>query len=365
MECRSSNIAVHAVCIHNYIDIVEDALSGIIAAGVPGGSAGMDLRQLRCFVAVAEEMHFGRAAERLHVAQPALSRMLRALEDEIGATLLFRTTRAVTPTPAGLGFLADAKAILARTEDAALAARRTAAEGAGTLRIGAIDSASASLLPAAMTELRRRAPAVDMRLSETMTGPQLQMLRSGRLDLALIRPPLTATEFPFERLWRERMIALLPADHPLAGEAAISVAALAGERLVVPAKRARPYAYDLAMAWFEAAAAMPRAIQETTEKPAMLAMVAAGHGVALVPEWVATLRHAGVAAVALSGPEPDPLPEGAWVGASWRPDHRHPLRDALLAILREAGAAADGSPPERGSLRESGAIKARLPEETT
>lgn len=298
----------------------------------------MDLRQLRGFVAVAEEMHFGRAAERLHIAQPALSRMLKSLEDEIGVRLLVRTTRAVTPTPAGLGFLADAKAILTRTQAAAMAARRTSQEGGATLRIGAIDSASASLLPFAMAALRRDLPGIDMRLTETMTAPQLQMLRAGRLDVALIRPPLTDNEFRFEPLWRERLTALLPAGHRLARAATVSPADLVEDRLVIPAKRARPYAYDLVMAWFEQASALPRAIQETTEKPAILAMVAAGHGVALVPEWVASLRHSGVVVVPLAGDGPDPAPEGAWLGASWRPEQKHQPRDRLLDELRRLAA---------------------------
>jgi DNA-binding transcriptional LysR family regulator len=303
----------------------------------------MDLKQLRGFIAVADAMHFGRAAESLHMAPTALSRLVKTLEDEIGVRLLNRTTRAVTLTRAGLGFLEDAKGILARTDEAARNARETADSGGMTLRIGAIDTASASFLPAAMKALRGAHPNVDVRLTETMTAPQLQMLRTGRLDLALIRPPPTAGEFPFEFLREEKLIALLPAAHPLASRPLLTIPDLAEAPLIIPAKRARPYAYDLVMAYFASAGLVPNILQDTTEKPAMLAMVAAGIGVALVPDWVAALPHAGVAFRPLSGVSLDPMPPGAIVGMAWRPHQRHALRDAMLEELRTAARRFDPS----------------------
>jgi DNA-binding transcriptional LysR family regulator len=303
----------------------------------------MDFRQLRSFVAVAEEMHFGRAAERLHVAPTALSRLVKALEDEIGVRLLTRTTRAVTLTRAGLGFLEDAKAILARTEDAARNAREVADGGGLTLRVGAIDAASASFLPEAINGLRAALPDVDLRLTETVTAQQLQMLRTGRLDLALIRPPMTASEFPFEVLRKERLVALLPEAHPLAMRDGLSIADLAGEPIIIPAKRARPYAYDLVMAYFASAGLVPRILQETTEKPAMLAMVAAGIGVALAPDWTETLSRAGVRFRPIRDVALDPEPAGAIIGMAWRGQQRHAARDVLIDALRRAAAAFDPS----------------------
>ncbi len=141
------------------------------------------------------------------------------------------------------------------------------ADGGGlTLRVGAIDAASASFLPDAIIALRGVLPNVDLRLTETMTAQQLQMLRTGRLDLALIRPPMTASEFPFEVLRQERLVALLPEAHPLAALESLSITDLAGEPIIIPAKRARPYAYDLVMAYFASAGLVPRILQETTEK---------------------------------------------------------------------------------------------------
>jgi DNA-binding transcriptional LysR family regulator len=296
----------------------------------------MDLRQLKCFIAVAEEMHFGRAAERLHIAPTALSRSVRALEEEIGTPLLQRTTRAVILTKAGLSFLEDAKAILVRTVNAARNARDMATDNRMTLRIGAIDSASASLLPHAIKKLRKTVPNADIRLIETMTAPQIQMLRTGRLDIALIRPPVTETEFPFEILRIEKLVALIPINHALAKKPHLVMKDLVKEPLIIPSKRARPYAYDLVMAYFAAAKTVPHIIQETTEKPAILAMVAAEIGIALVPEWVASMSRAGVCYKTLAHLELATALPGSIVGMSWRSEQQHALRDQFMNELRQA-----------------------------
>jgi DNA-binding transcriptional LysR family regulator len=242
----------------------------------------------------------------------------------------------VTLTRAGLGFLDDAKAILARTEAAARNAREIADNGGMTLRIGAIDAASSSFLPQALNALRAAHPTVDVRLTETMTAPQLQMLRTGRLDIALIRPPVSVGEFPFETLREERLVALLPEKHRLARRRSLAIGDLADEPIIIPAKRARPYAYDLVMAYFAAAGLVPDILQETTEKPAMLAMVAAGIGVALAPDWVRSLSRSGVCFREIADISLSPTPAGAVVGMSWRPQQRHSVRDDFLAILRAA-----------------------------
>lgn len=290
------------------------------------------------------------------MAPTALSRLVRGLEEEIGVRLLNRTTRAVTLTRAGLGFLEDARAILDRTEAAARNAREAADGGGMTLRVGAIDAASASFLPAAVNMLRAVHPKVDLRLSETMTAPQLQMLRTGRLDLALIRPPTTASEFPFEVLREERLVALLPASHPLAARRVLSVRDLSDEAMIIPAKRARPYAYDLVMAYFASAGLVPRILQETTEKPAMLAMVASGMASALVPDWVETFARPGVVFRPLAGVDLRPPPPGAVVGMAWRGQQRHAIRDAFLAMLREAARLFDPSSGVESSIRRIAAV---------
>lgn len=295
----------------------------------------MDLRQLRCFVAVAEEMHFGRAAERLHMAPPALSRVVRSLEDEIGATLLERTTRAVSLTRAGLGFLEDAQSILGRIDAAAQAAREQATKFKTTLRIGAIDSAASGVLPAAIARLRADNPDADIRIVEAMTLPQIQMLRSGRLDLALVRQ-FDDGEFQFEPLRQEQLVVVMPDGHMFARKRQVSVADLRDQPFIIPARRVRPYAYDLVMSYFAAAGCVPEIVIETTEKPAILAMVASGIGLALVPDWVTTLQFKGVCYRHLSDRPPDPLPQGAMLGMAWRPLQKHRLRDRIMIELRRA-----------------------------
>jgi DNA-binding transcriptional LysR family regulator len=315
---------------------------------------------MRSYVTVAEEMHFGRAAERLHMAPTALSRLVRTLEESIGVKLLNRTTRAVTLTRAGLTFLEDAKAILARTDEAARNAREAADGGGMTLRIGAVDAASASFLPLALNALRTRHPTVDIRLTEVMTGPQLQMLRTGRLDIALTRPPTQAGEFPYEVLREEKLFALLPTNHRLARRHAVLMADLADSPVIIPAKRARPYAYDLVMAYFASAGLVPRILQDTTEKPAILAMVASGMGVALVPDWVAGLSCPGVCYRPIAGVSLRPPPPGALISMVWRPQQKHSMRDEFMGVLRDAALSYDPSPFLDSSItRIAGVSKSR------
>jgi DNA-binding transcriptional LysR family regulator len=294
----------------------------------------MDLRQLKCFVAAAEELHFGRAAERLHMAPPALSRAVRMLEQELGAELFVRTTRAVTLTRPGLVFLEDAKAILARTGAAARAVREAAIGAEQRLRIGAIDSATGSFLGEGLAAFREQHPGTEVKLVEAMTAPQLQMLRTGRLDLCLVRPPLGETEFAFEPIMVERLVALIPARHPLAAAPSIRVDDLVNEPFVIPTKRARPYAYDLVMAHFETVGAVPRVVQEATDKPALLSCVAAGIGIALAPEWVSRFKVDGVTFKTLADVNLPSCPAGAVLGAAWRPHQKHPWRDAFLDLIR-------------------------------
>lgn len=295
----------------------------------------MDLRQLKCFIAVADELHFGRAAERVGLAPPALSRQIRTLEAHLGAPLLTRTTRHVALTRAGLLLLEEAKAILARADRAAQHVREAALSSSKVLRVGAIDSASASFLPEVMVEVRARHPDIDVRFVEAMTGPQLQMLETGRLDLCLIRPPRRATDCAFELLRVEMPVILLPEKHPLAARESLVMEDLVGEPFILPSKRLCPYDYDFVMAYFESVGAVPNMVQETTEKPAVMAAVAAGIGLAFAPDWIARFGCAGVVTRRLRGLLLDPPPPGALVGVAWRPHQRLAARDAFLTVLRE------------------------------
>ncbi|MDP3604018.1 MAG: LysR substrate-binding domain-containing protein [Bosea sp. (in: a-proteobacteria)] len=296
----------------------------------------MDIRHLRCFIAVAEELHFGRAAERLGLAPPALSRQISTLEEELGCVLLTRTTRQVALTRAGLIMLEEAKSILARMDHASRAVREASLASGKMLRIGAIDAASASFVPEALVAFRERYPGVQIKFVEAMTAPLVQMLEAGKLDLALTRPPRKPTDCAFEVLRVERPIVVLNEAHPLAARDHLTMQDLVGEPFVVPSKRIRPFAYDLVMSYFESVGAVPNVTIEATEKPAMMSAVAAGLGMALAPDWVSRLSFPGVTMRRLRGALLDPPPPGALVGIAWRPQQRLDARDDFLAILRES-----------------------------
>jgi DNA-binding transcriptional LysR family regulator len=296
----------------------------------------MDLRQLRCFIAVAEELHFGRAAERLGLAPPALSRQISTLEDELGVALLTRTTRQVALTRAGLIMLEEAKGILAGMERASRAVREASLASGKVLRVGAIDAASASFVPEALVTFRARHPGVEIKFVEAMTTPLIQMLEAGRLDIALTRPPRKPTDCAFEVLRVERPIVVLNESHPLATREHLTMHDLIGQPFVVPSKRIRPFAYDLVMTYFESVGSVPNVTIEATEKPAMMSAVAAGLGMALAPDWVSRLSFPRVTMRKLRGALLDPPPDGALVGVAWRPHQKLAARDDFLAILRES-----------------------------
>ena len=295
----------------------------------------MDIRQLRCFIAVADELHFGRAAELLALAPPALSRQIRTLESELGVALLIRTTRQVSLTRAGLVLLEEARAIIARTERAQVAVREASLTSGRVLRIGAIDAASSSFLPEALVTFRNRYPGIEVKFVEAMTASLMQMLEAGKLDLALTRPPKRLSDCTFEVLRVERPLVILNDRHPLAQREVLTMADLVGQPFIIPSRRIRPYAYDLAMAYFECVDAVPNVTIEATEKPAMMSAVAAGLGLSIAPDWVARLSDPGVTMRRLKGMLLDPPPPGALVGVAWRSHQKLESRDAFLGILRE------------------------------
>src|ERR1700749_4678303 len=176
----------------------------------------MELRHLRYFVVVAEELHFRRAAERLHMSQPPLSQQIRALEEEVGATLLLRTQRKVELTGAGAAFLQRAREILGAVEDAALEARRVQRGEVGRLAIGFVGSAMYSVVPERLRAFRDRHPDVGLRLHELGTTEQLRRLDDGRLDIGFIRAPGSRPGLSTETVLREPVVAAPPDGHPLA-----------------------------------------------------------------------------------------------------------------------------------------------------
>ncbi|GAA2626313.1 LysR substrate-binding domain-containing protein [Paractinoplanes durhamensis] len=262
----------------------------------------MELRHLRAFVTLAEEQHFGRAAARLHIAQPGLSQQIKQLEREFGVELFSRTTRRVELTEAGHRFAAHARAMLG-SADRATADMALIAQGqAGRVSVGFIGSATYDLLPQTAREVRDTLPGVRLELHGELLSPALlDGLLDGTYDLVVLRPDNIHNPGARVRVLRsERLIAVLPDLHPLAGEWRIDLAALAGEPFVMHFSGHRSSMHEHVLAACAAAGFQPPEIVEVGETATLVVFVAAGLGVALVPEPVRSLALDGVAYVALS-----------------------------------------------------------------
>jgi len=264
----------------------------------------MDLRHLRYFVAVAEERHFGRAAARLHMAQPPLSQAVRQLEAELGVELLHRTTRRVDLTEAGAAYLQRARDVLAAVEEAGHEARQVAAGQVGRLSVGCVGSATYSLLPTLARGLSAELPGIDFAFRGEMLVPdQLRQLRSGEVDLALLRPPVADPAIAVRVLRRERLVVALPSEHRLAARRRLRVADLRDEPLIVHSGRRESVMHSTVLRLCRAAGFEPRVRHEVDETSTLVTLVAGGLGAAVVPEPVSALRLDRVSYVGLGGPD--------------------------------------------------------------
>lgn len=262
----------------------------------------MELRHLRYFQAVAEERHFGRAAERLHMAQPPLSQQIKQLEAELGVTLLDRNTRKVELTPAGAAYLERVRVILAEVDEAAARAQRVAAGLEGRLVVGCVGSATYSLLPTFARAVREALPGIDLAFRGEMLVPdQVAALGAGRIDLALLRPPVDDPALQVSLLRRDRLIVALPEGHRLASRARLRVRDLRDEDLIVHASRGRSVMHGAVEELCRGAGFVPRVRHEVAETSTLVTLVAAGLGAAVVPEPVSSLGIPGVTYRPLSG----------------------------------------------------------------
>ncbi|MBR0810797.1 LysR family transcriptional regulator [Bradyrhizobium diazoefficiens] len=294
----------------------------------------MELHQLRCFLAAAEQLHFGRAAQQLQMLPSALGRQIRLLEEDLGARLFARTTRAVALTEDGTTLLRDARAILARVEATENNLRnRSRAGAARRLRIGAIDSAAAGLLPPLLRDFRVRHPEIAVQLLEDKTVRLLPKILSGALDVAFVRPPATADKrLEFRDLLQETAVVAFPQRHALAKRTSITLAEIADEAMLVPDRRSRPHSHDLTMKLFEQAGLTPRMVQVADEKQTIINLVATRLGVAIVPRWTARMAVTGVRFVPLRPKQSGPVGRLP-LAAAWLRGSRDPARDAMLAVL--------------------------------
>jgi DNA-binding transcriptional LysR family regulator len=261
----------------------------------------MELRHLRSFLAVAEELHFSRAARRLHMAQSPLSQQIQRLERELGVPLFRRNRRKVELTDAGLAMLDHARRAIDHAERATRIARAVGAGRAGRLDVGFLATAALALLPAVLPPFRKAAPDADLRLTEAGSQDLLQALHRGEVDVVFTRPPSPTAELSTEVVWREPVIAALPAGHPLCAEPDVRLADMHREDFVTFPRWSAPEFYDQLMAACRDAGFTPRVVQEALAMPTVVGLVAAGLGVALVPGGIRHLALPGVAYRELRG----------------------------------------------------------------
>ena len=255
----------------------------------------MELRQLRYFVAVAEELHFRRAAARMHISQPPLSQQIHQLETELGCTLLARTRRRVELTPAGEAFLHDARIILNELEGAVATAQRIGSGQTGRLRVNFVGSALLSIVPGAVQRFRTARPNVEIQIRERPTVEQVRAVLAGAVDVGLVRPPFDELdELRAEVVLRERTVAALPTDHPLTKLRRVPLARLAAEPLVLFPRSQAPGFHDLLISSLAATGTTPRVVQYAPEMTTIVGLVAAGMGFSLVPASVSRLGLDGV-----------------------------------------------------------------------
>ena len=266
----------------------------------------MELRHLRYFIAVAEELHFGRAAERLGISQPPLSQQIQALEEEIGARLFERTNRRVELTDAGRLFLDESRQVLAQVDKAVLLARRAHLGELGELKIGFTSSAPfTSTIPSSIHAFRKAYPDVHLDLQEMSSRQVLKALLEESLQVGVIRPLALPDPVHWVELFREPLVAVLRADHPLAAgsEDGLAIAALAEEPFVFFPRSYGTGLYDQVIALTRQAGFSPRIAQEASEAMTIIGLVSAGLGVSILPASFRRTRVDGVVYRTLSDPE--------------------------------------------------------------
>ncbi len=287
-----------------------------------------DLNQLRCFVVVADELHFGRAAARLNMTQPPLSRQIQVLEHIVGVMLLERTSRSVRLTAAGRSFLPEARRILKLSENATRVAQRIALGKAGSIKIGFTAATAYSFLPELVKACRERLPEVDLSLREMVSGDQLEALSAGQIDVGLLRPPVSRPEYHAVRVAAEPLLAAIPEGHPLASAPVISLRDFDAEPFIMYSPYESRYFHDLLAAQFNKAEILPRYVQHLSQIHSVLALVRSGLGLGIVPQAAASLNFSGVRLRTL---ELDPIAP-VELFLVWRRDTENPLLEQFAEI---------------------------------
>jgi DNA-binding transcriptional LysR family regulator len=254
----------------------------------------IEFRHLRYFVAVAEELHFGRAAERLRIAQPPLSQQIRQLETELGFQLFHRTKRSVMLTEAGAVFLQESRRLLCQLEQAVQTGRQVSRGEQGQLVIGFISSAAYNVLPPILRSFRAAFPEVKLELHELTTDQQIHWLSDHRLDVGLIRPPIDDLTLHMQTIFQEPLVLALPDRHPFAQQSRISLKSIAAELFILFPRSLAPGLYDQIISLCQQAGFSPTVVQEAIQMQTIISLVAAEIGIAIVPVSLKNLQRTGV-----------------------------------------------------------------------
>ncbi|WP_341522674.1 LysR substrate-binding domain-containing protein [Pseudomonas sp. G.S.17] len=291
-----------------------------------------ELAQLRCFTTVATELNFRRAAERLNMTQPPLSRQIQLLEHHLGVALFTRSTRSVALTAAGRAFFIEAQNLLERAQQAAAAAKRFAEGDIGSVTISFVGSAVYEFLPKVIAEARLKQPHVKISLEEMNTYQQHEAMRARRIDLGIVRSPLLQPGFATECLVREPFLLAVPSTHRLATSATVAVTDLDGEPFLMYSHAAYPPFNELLTGMFRSARVAPQYVQWLGSSLTILALVNAGMGLALVPRCAANVVFKGVTFREID------LGEGVQseLHLIWRSDNDNPAFTMLLDAIRGA-----------------------------
>lgn len=294
----------------------------------------MNLRHLRYFVALAEELHFGRAAERVFVVQPALSQQIARLEKELGVGLVTRTKRRVALTDAGQVLLKEARRILSDVERATDMVQAAGRGETGRLSLGFVGSAADDFLPRFLQKFRERYPEVVVVLEEGTTAQQVEGLRTGRLSAGLVRPPLMVSGLASQVVLQEALVVALPEGHPLTQSATVPLEVLRDEEFIFFPRHLGPGLYDEVLLACAQAEFAPQIVMETARMQTIVGLVAAGMGVSLVPASVENLGRKGVVYRPIEAYAPR-----VELALAWHQDTARPL---LMNVLRLARELSDG-----------------------
>ncbi len=290
----------------------------------------MELRQLRYFVAVAEERHFGRAAKRLRLSQPPLSAQIKGLEEELGVKLFQRSTRQVALTDAGRTFLERAEGILEAVEEAKEAAKGADEGVRGRLEIGFISSATLGLLPPAIRLFRERFGGVEIELRELTSAQQIDALYAGEIRVGLVRLPLRAPGLRFEPLQEESFLVALPSGHPLEALESVPLEAMVDQPLIFFTRQLMPSLHAQIVELFQRVGAFPNVVQHAVHLQTIVGLVASDVGLAILPEPAERFSREGVVYRSLDAPDAT-----SWVGLARVEEDGSLLVENFVRTVRE------------------------------